>query len=180
MHEAAEAPGNARLEAKQDLVGCLMVDSDAPGLQARESLRERKWERREIENYLCQPETLVAYARRQAEVDCLGPLLSTASAEVAALDMDESIPRFASPAALDNPDDPYWKTIKASSDFLERVFKEYSTKRSSPLQMRKADYPLLVSLIPDHLLSPEIREALDMIHATQQHAKPLTTEQGNG
>src|SRR5271157_5988486 len=62
-------------EAKPDLVGFLLCDRiDAP-LRPTPELDEYMWQRREIENYLCQPETLLAYAEAQ-ERDAFGPLFA--------------------------------------------------------------------------------------------------------
>ncbi len=44
---------HALAEAKPDLVGFLLVDSDAPELEGAPALAEMKWTRREIENCIC-------------------------------------------------------------------------------------------------------------------------------
>ena len=54
-------------EAKKDLVGFALFDRVEQELQKTAELKEYKWKRREIENYLAQPETLLAYAEGSAE-----------------------------------------------------------------------------------------------------------------
>ncbi len=47
-------------------------------MSERPQLVERQWARREIENYLCQPETLIAFAESTAGLDVDGPLFELA------------------------------------------------------------------------------------------------------
>jgi len=42
--------------------------------------------------------------------------------------MEESINDFALPAALRDPSDPWWRDVKASDEFLDRVFKSFYKK----------------------------------------------------
>lgn len=51
-------------EAKQDLVGIVILDSDSQGQSEIGPLRQLKWKQREIENYLCFPDTLQNYAQQ--------------------------------------------------------------------------------------------------------------------
>ena len=50
-------------EAKKDLVGVALFDRLDKNLQEGTPLLEMMWRRREIENYLCLPEVLLAYAK---------------------------------------------------------------------------------------------------------------------
>ena len=81
VHYIGKQPSRARehfyglLEAKPDLVGFLLNDRMERPPQATAALTEAMWERREIENYLCQPETLLAWAEASAEETSPGPCL---------------------------------------------------------------------------------------------------------
>lgn len=79
---------NALWEAKPDLQGYLLVDQDAKDLQSPCGLTEKKWEHREIENYICQPETLEAFARKFGTG--AGPLFESPNAEALARKHEES------------------------------------------------------------------------------------------
>ena len=68
-------------EAKFDLVGYTLCDRGVP-LQATADLQEYAWKRREIENYLCQPETLRAFAHSLAQESVAGPLFEPAAGDV--------------------------------------------------------------------------------------------------
>ena len=82
VHYIGKQPSRARehfyglLEAKPDLVGFLLNDRMERPPQATAALTEAMWERREIENYLCQPETLLAWAEASAEETSPGPLFT--------------------------------------------------------------------------------------------------------
>lgn len=50
-------------EARTDLVGVALFDRLEKPLQSGTPLTEMMWQRREIENYLCQEDVLVTHAR---------------------------------------------------------------------------------------------------------------------
>jgi hypothetical protein len=64
-------------ESKPDLVGVAIFDSDTQQSESSPELLLTKWRQREIENYLCFPETLLQYADKVA--DNPGPSLSPSS-----------------------------------------------------------------------------------------------------
>lgn len=163
---------NALVEAKPDLQGYLLVDQDAPELQQREALKERKWQRREIENYLCQPETLESFARAYGQSLAAGPLFTRGAAEHALECMQKAIRDRVPPAALRDPYDPWWSSIKATDDFLDLVFAEFFKALNLPLAFRKADYHRLVPHIPDALIADEVRVVLDEIAEVAAKARP--------
>lgn len=69
VHYVLNQPNRARQhyfglrEAKKDLVGLVLLDRVDVKLQDEHGLVEVMWRRREIENYLCQPETLLSFAQ---------------------------------------------------------------------------------------------------------------------
>jgi hypothetical protein len=164
----------ALIEAKPDLVGFLLVDSDAPDLQQAPKLTEMKWERREIENYICQPATLESFAREIGAQVAGGPLLEGASIEAAVAAMREAVRDRVIPAALRDLNDPWWKTIKASDEFLDLVFPDFYKRIGQHMEMRKADYYRLVPHVPDDMIPDEIRVVLDRIAEVAANAYPAT------
>jgi len=163
---------NALLEAKPDLRGYLLVDQDAPELQQREQLRERKWQRREIENYICQPETLESFAREVGASLAGGPLFEQDSIARAVESMRRAIEDRVPRAALRNPQDPYWRTVKASDELLDLVLPEFYRGLGLKPDLRKADYYRLVPHIPDHLIEDEVIAVLDEIAEVADSARP--------
>jgi hypothetical protein len=61
-------------EAKPDLVGFMLCDHLDRPLQPTAELREQMWQRREIENYLCQPDTPSHRARKRRPAPCSNDL----------------------------------------------------------------------------------------------------------
>ncbi|MBS1873973.1 MAG: AAA family ATPase [Acidobacteria bacterium] len=167
---------NAIVEAKPDLEGYLLVDRDAPDLQSRDNLLEKKWTRREIENYICQPETLEAFASEFGQSRAGGPLFEEADAAKAAAIMRQSVTDRVTPAALRDRNDPWWSAVKASDDFLDLVFSDFFKQLGLRMEFRKADYHRLVRHIPDEQLAPELTEVLDAIFQVSRRARPATGE----
>jgi hypothetical protein len=170
---------NALAEAKPDLQGYLLVDRDALDLRARESLVEKKWERREIENYICQPETLESFARNFGESMAGGPLFEQSSSDQALESMTKAIHDNVIPAALRDRTDPWWSNVKASDEFLDRVFPEFFRGLGLKPDFRKANYHELVRHIPDDMISAEVIAVLDGIHAVASKAHPAEEEPGS-
>jgi len=167
---------NALVEAKPDLQGYLLVDQDAPDLQSRDNLKEKKWERREIENYICQPETLEAFAREFGQSEAAGSLFESSDAEKAVDAMRKAVADRVAPAALRNPQDPWWSTVKATDEFLDLIFPEFYKQLGLRPDFRKADYYRLVPHIPEALISPEVAGVLDAIDDVARKARPAAEE----
>jgi hypothetical protein len=165
---------SALIEAKPDLVGFLLVDCDARDLQNAPALAEMRWERREIENYICQPATLKSFAKEVGIQVAGGPLLEQASVEAAVLAMSDAVHDRVIPAALRNLNDPWWKTVKASDEFLDLVFPDFYKRIGQYMEMRKADYYRLVSHVPNDLVADEIKLVLDRIAEVAKNAHPAT------
>jgi len=161
-------------EAKPDLVAFLLVDNDVSDLQKGPALTEMKWERHEIENYICQPATLESFAREVGAQVAGGPLLEEASVEAAVAAMREAVRDRVIPAALRDSNDPWWRTVKASEEFLDLVFPDFYKRIGQYMEMRKADYYRLVPHVPDELVSDEIKVALNQIAEVAAKAHPAT------
>jgi len=161
-------------EAKPDLVAFLIVDHDAGEPQQIPGLMESKWQRREIENYICQPETLEAFARSLGVAIAGGPLLEKVSVAQATEAMQESVRDRVTPAALRDRNDPWWRTVKASDEFLDLVFPDFYRRLGLYMDFKKADYYRLVPHVPVALVADEIVAALDGVERIASQARPTT------
>jgi len=157
-------------EAKNDLVGIAVFDRLEKELQTENSLTEMMWRRREVENYFCSEEVLVAYAAHELPDDLFGH----AEREQREQAMREAIAEVTEALKTLNKPDPWSPDIKATDEFLAPLFKKFFEKRGLPLQLRKSDYHILAGLVPKAKLDAEIMEKLDAIVATAQQAKPRT------
>jgi ABC-type taurine transport system ATPase subunit len=157
-------------EAKDDLVGIAIFDRLDRDLQSHPALKEMMWRRREIENYFCTEEVLVAYAAHDLPEDLFG----MAERDQRKLAMRQSIAEVTAALKTLNKPDPWSPDIKATDDFLDPLFRAFFEKRGLPLQLRKSDYHVLAGLVPRAKLDAEIAEALDAIVATAAQARPRT------
>ncbi len=184
VHYVRNQPSQARRhfyglrEAKRDLVGIALFDRLEADLQPTESLNELMWRRAEIENYLCHPEVLLAYAEAAAKSDVPGPLFAFAETEKRKRAMLACIEDLVPPVALRDRQDRWWHDVKASDDFLDRLFKMYFERLSLPNLMRKADYHVLARLVPKEHLEDEVKEKLDAIVDIAESAAPLCQDEG--
>jgi hypothetical protein len=153
-------------EAKPDLRGLALVDRQLHAPSGSGPLRELMWRRREIENYLCFPEVLQAYAEALAvsrSQESMGPLFEAPVVARFATAMRRSLEELTPPRALRDPTDRWWQDVKASDDFLDRVFAELFAGLGLPNLMRKTDYHRLAGLVPRQRIDPEVSEKLDAI-----------------
>lgn len=160
-------------EAKGDLVGIAIFDQLTQELQPEDPLQELMWRRREIENYLCLPEVLLAYAAAVEESETAGPLFAHFERERRWQVMEACIQDLVLPVALRNLQDRWWWEMKASDEFLDRLFETYFERLGLPNLMQKADYHLLARLVPNELLDEEVGEKLDAIVEVAESAHPL-------
>jgi hypothetical protein len=172
VHYVANQPRKAQehfyalREAKPDLVGIAIYDRLEANLPDDPALVQKMWKRRELENYLCQRETLLAFAKDQGRKQ-QGDLF----ADVWRSSMEQAIEQVES-ALKTLGKNPWSADIKASDEFLEPLFKHFYENLGLPNLMKKTDYHILVAFVPADRVDPEIREALDAIVATAEKAKP--------
>jgi ABC-type taurine transport system ATPase subunit len=159
-------------EAKPDLVGIAIYDRLERDLQRPAGLQQVMWRRREIENYLCYPEVLLAYATASAQEGQPGPLFAEAEAEKRRKTMQECIADLVPPVALRDRDDPWWINVKASDELLDRLFDSYFNRLDLPNLLRKTDYYVLAEFVPGDLIDPEVTEKLDLIVDTARRTQP--------
>ncbi len=172
VHYVANQPRKAQehfhalREAKPDLAGIAIYDRLEANLPDDPRLVQRMWTRRELENYLCQRDTLLAFAEDQGRKQ-QGEIFGAAwrSAMGKAIEQVESALRTLGK-------DPWSPDIKASDEFLDPLFKRFYDNLTLPNLMTKTDYHALAAFVQADAIDPEIRQALDAILAVANAAKP--------
>lgn len=177
VHYVANQPGQARhhfyglREAVPALRGFALYDRLDVPLQGDPQLSHRMWQRREIENYLCDRDTLLAWADAQGRQHA-GDLFATTWRDAMAEAIDEIAKAL---AALGKPE-PWGPDVKASDDFLEPLFRRFYANLGFPNLMRKTDYHTLAPFIDAATIDIEVGSVLDAIAAVaQQAARPDPT-----
>jgi hypothetical protein len=178
VHYVSNQPASARnhffalREAKPDLAGFALFDRLDQALSATPYLDQYIWRRREIENYLCSPETLLTYAEAAAKETLGGPLFESSEAarwrELMQESMEDIVPRV----ALRDRTDRWWRDVKASDDFLDRLFEQLFSRLGLPNLMRKTDYHVLARYVPREQIDSEVAQVLDQIVEVASRAKP--------
>lgn len=156
-------------EAKTDLVGFSLFDRLTDPLQDGAGLVERAWRRREIENYLCSRQVLLAWARRAGSERGELPLFSQQWVEA----MEASIEEVEKAMATLGKGSPWSPDTKVTDDFLDPLFKAFFKRVSLPNLLRKTDYHVLARYLRPEDLDPEIREVLDELERVAAMAKPV-------
>jgi ABC-type lipoprotein export system ATPase subunit len=163
-------------EGKPDLVGFSCFDRLDEDLRDRPELIEHKWSRCEIENYLCQKETLVAWARSffatagqagsgtHAEASIFADHYAEAM-NACVVEMEKAF------ATLRKS--PWSPDMKVSDDFLPALFDLFFERINLPNEMRKTNYHQLARFVPKELIDPEVVQVLDMIVEVAGRAKPV-------
>lgn len=155
-------------EAKKDLVGIAIFDRLDKNLQEGTSLKETMWKRKEIENYLCMEDVLISYARHDIPDDLFG----AAETEKRIRVMRESIDELSAALKTLRKQDPWSPDIKATDEFLDRLFENYFDKLGLPNIMRKTDYHVLARFVPKEKIDRDIIDKLDAIVMVAKKAKP--------
>ena len=158
-------------EAKPDLVGFALFDHIDKPLDTGKPLTETMWQRREIENYLCQESVLLMYARHDQPDDLFG----RAEADRRVQTMRDCIQEVTVALQTLGRPDPWSADVKASDDFLNPLFDRFFQKLGLPNLLRKTDYHALARLVPKEKIDPEVIAKLDGIFAVAQKAKSKET-----
>ena len=175
VHYVENQPQKARdhfyglLEAKTDLVGFCLFDQIGSGLQPTPELREYQWKRREIENYLCQKEVLMAWAEAEGERQSDGPLFAKEWLST----MEKAIDEIENARAILGDSSPWSADTKVSDDFLDPLFNRFFKKLELENLMRKTNYHTLVQYVPAEQIDLEVSKALDEILEVAEQAKPI-------
>ncbi len=172
VHYVANQPRKAQehfhalREAKPDLVGIAIYDRLEASLPSDPRLQQRMWSRRELENYLCQRETLLRFAEEQGRRQH-----GTLFAGVWRTAMEEAI-RQIEGALRTLGKDPWSPDIKASDEFLQPLFTQFYKSLELPNLMGKTDYHGLAAFVSAESIDAEIRQVLDAIVDAANAAKP--------
>lgn len=175
VHYVENQPGKARdhffglREAKQDLQGFALFDRLDRTLDRNPHLEQWMWKRREIENYLCDRETLMLWAQGEAEQQ-LGALFRSLWQE----QMEASLRKIEQAMEVLGKGSPWDAETKVSDDFLDPLFEDLFKSLGLPNLMRKTDYHTLARYVPREAIAPEVGEVLDRIVTVCERARPLT------
>ena len=158
-------------EAKPDLVGFALFDRIDNPLASGTPLTETAWQKREIENYLCQESVLLAYARHDQPDDLFGH----AEADRRVQTMRDCIQEVTVALQTLGRPKPWSADVKASDDFLNPLFDRFFQKLGLPNLLRKTDYHILARLVPKDKIDLEVSAKLDQILAVANKAKSKET-----
>jgi hypothetical protein len=181
VHYVSNQPSKARehfyglREAHRTLLAFALFDHIDGRLENAPGLVEAQWQKREIENYICTKETLLAWAKAQGE-EQVGPLF--ASSWVTA--MEASIAEIESAMVVLGKGSPWAATTKVSDDFLEPLFENFFRRLSLPNLMRKTQFHVLARHVPRDQIDPEVDQILTKMCAVASRAQPApgTSELG--
>ncbi len=157
-------------EARPDLLGIAILDKLDKEIEEKPGLQQMTWRRRELENYLCMEEVLLAYAHGQESSD----LFSVAESSRREKAMRESIKEVTDAIQTLYECDPWSPDIKASDEFLDRLFRIYFKKLNMDNLLLKNDYHVLAGLVPKDKIDPEITEKLDAVVEVAKRAQKTT------
>lgn len=162
-------------EAKPDLVGLALFDRLGPQvLQEHDALRELCWQRREIENYLNTRDILLRFAANYSAG--LGPLFEEGARAANVAAMEEEIGKLEQALQSLGRPGPWSPDIKATDDFLDPLFRNFSANLGVPLCLRKNAYSTLARLVPKEEVDPEVIAKLDAIVEVATKAKPAVND----
>ena len=137
------------------------------------------WQRREIENYLCYPETLAAYAEASVQENTAGPLFSGAESSRRLNAMQDSITEVKQALQVLAKGSPWDVNTKVSDDFLVPLFETYFKKLKLLNVMAKKNFHELAILVPQNKIVAEVKDKLDAIVRTKREARPRGEGQGD-
>jgi hypothetical protein len=125
------------------------------------------WSKRELENYFCARDILLAWASGGSTEDLFG----RAEADQRFNIMNECIAELEKALEITGKAGPWSDDIKASDEFLDPLFRNYLKRMNLPEStIRKGSYFELADLLPTDRIDTEIVEALDLIAAVAKRA----------
>ena len=154
--------------AKHDLVGIAIFDRLDRSLPDDMGIECLDWKKKELENYLCMEEVLLAYAKHDLPDDLFG----NAEAVNRVNAMKESIAEVGSALKTLKKLDLWSPDVKATDEFLDPLFDKYFEKLGLPNLIKKSDYHILAHLVPKDKINSEIAEKLAAIVEIAKKAKP--------
>ncbi len=121
------------------------------------------WRKREIENYLCYPEVLEAYAGHLEREESAGPLFDRSLADKRMETMKQSIEQISGAMEVLGKGNPWHDDTKVSDDFLTPLFKDYFKRLGLYNVMDKKSFYELAGFITRDRIDSEVREKLEAI-----------------
>ncbi|MCB1047296.1 MAG: AAA family ATPase, partial [Calditrichaeota bacterium] len=136
-------------EAVPGLKGLALYDNLGRAPIENPSLVQLMWRKNEIENYLCQEQTLLAWAKAEA-LKQGGDLFSGSWADIMATCIEKGVEalKFRRKSAWDDD-------LKSSDEFLDPLFALFYEQVGLPNLMRKTNFHTLAEFVPQSLLDPE-------------------------
>jgi ABC-type arginine transport system ATPase subunit len=154
-------------EARPDLLGVAIYDRLEVSLPDDPNLRQWMWRRRELENYLCQRETLLDFAEKAPPEP--GPLFEGARRRA----MEEAINKV-DQALRTLGKDPWGPDVKAGDEFLDPLFRQFYSLLGIENLMTKTHYWKLAEFVCPEAVDQDIRDALNLIAEVAERARPVT------
>jgi ABC-type taurine transport system ATPase subunit len=159
-------------EAVPNLKGIAIFDRLDRELPQDLGAEAMMWRRKEIENYLCYPETLEAYARGTGIQEAPGTLFSVAEANRRVQAMKEAIDEVTKALETLGKGSPWDDNTKVSEEFLIPLFEKFFKKLRLPNVMAKRNFHVLADFVPAAKIDQEVREKLDAIVRVAQSVEP--------
>lgn len=161
-------------EAVPHLRGLAIFDRLDRELPPDPLLQMQCWQRREIENYICTREALLAWAAADGRAGEEADLIEQAEAPRRVEAMQQTIDRIETSLADLGKPSPWGGDLKVSDEFLDPLFARYHESLGLPAAlMRKKQYYELADFVPLAQIAAEVTEKLDAIVATAAAAQPM-------
>ena len=142
-------------QAVPGLRGLMLTDAEQKFENLPGGLQQIWWSKREIENYLCTRNTLLAYA---GDPDIYGGIIFSKGGRQKMVEeieiIETALAQLSKPGIFDD--------TGKSSENLEALMKKFS-KAAKVRTLAKKDFFQLVKYVPEKEIDPEIREKLDAI-----------------
>ncbi len=164
-------------EAVPGLVGVAVFDRFERDRRLGLGATALVWKRREIESYLCYPETFHAYAEATSEQQGLAPLWAKAEANKRIETMGQCMREMEEALRKLGKGSPWDGKMKVSDDFLTPLFREYFEKLELPNIMEKKNFHELARYVPLEKIDQEVVSVLDAIVEVARSARPLREQE---
>ena len=153
-------------EAVPGLRGLALFDRLPRNLPDDPILEMLTWRRREIENYVCTPEALLAWAEADGRPQAAPDLVDQAEGPRRHEAMQQAMDAVCAALAQLLQPSPWGAELKVSEQFLDPLFARYHQILGLPESlMRKKKYYELADFVPLKQIDPEVVEKLNAIVA---------------
>ena len=160
-------------EAIPGLLGVAVFDNLDRLPPSDEGLDIQIWQKREIENYLCYPDVLEAYASKIGMADSPGPLFEQAIIQKHIEAMRKNIKEMEDALKKMKRGGPWDGKMKVSDEFLGPLFEDFYKDIKQYNIMPKKSFHDLARFITKDSIDPEVKEKLQSIVAVAEKAKPM-------